>query len=218
MSSTPPAPRPKRDMVALISTVAAVVGVVVAVLAWRWPEAPPSEQDQKAVTAPTTTGGTATSPAPAGGTPAPSAAAYLDALPVKGGSLAEVPRKIRDQADYRSHPIAVACPSNQIGDKATEVTWQLDRNYVEFHADVRPYYPAAGEQRAVTYVTALKGVRQRDTTDKFEEMGSQKTARPGGSAPISADLDGGDTLTLKIECQYPGGFVILTDARLVPAG
>jgi hypothetical protein len=223
VNSTPPARRPKRDVVALISAVAGVVGVLVAVFAWRWPAAPPSTSGTT-TPATTTTAVTTTTPAvvvppstPAA--PPPTAAAqYLDELPVErgAGDLTEMPRQLRGKSEYQAHPIVLACPSNRTGDKANEVVWRLDRNYAEFHAEVRPFYPAAGEQRAVTYVTAMKGVQNRDTSNDVVEAGSQKTARPGGNAPLTADLAGGDTLIVRVECQYPSGTVVLTDARLVP--
>ena len=151
----------------------------------------------------------------------PAAPAYLDGAgfaPEAGADrLVEVPRAIRGQAAYSAHPIAVKCPSNETGHDRSEVTYSLLGHYVQFDATVRPYYPSGSDQQSVTYVTATIGLRQKDGTLVTTDAGDQKRATQTAPGALTAAIDGAEKLTIRVQCDDPGGTIILTDARLTPA-
>jgi len=202
-----------------LGTVIALVGVLVAVLAWLRPQSPagsrtpasptwvsPNEVSPIGGTAPPT----ATTPLPADAGPV-----FLDNgdfSPVAGGdNVVELPRGVT-----ASHAIAVTCPTNQSSDQASDVTFPLHGRYYQFDATVRPYYPKGADQQSVTHVTASTGTRQRDGTLTVAEVGSQKRATTAAPATLTAIVDNAETLTVRVECQDPDGTVLLTDARLTP--
>jgi hypothetical protein len=199
----------------VLGTVIGFLALVVAVLAWLLPQSATPDAG------PTTTPKAAPTVAPTTALNAPAGTAsvvYLDGgsfTPEAGADrLTTVPRAVRGQAGYASHPMAVRCPSNQTGDQASDVTFPLRGRYVQFDATVRPYYPPGGDQRSVTYVTALVGVRDNDGTLRVTEAGSQKRAGPAAPAPLTVAVDSAEKLTLRVQCDSPGGTIMLTDARL----
>lgn len=215
----------------VLGTVFAGLGLVLAVLTWQLPK----QTGPQLATTPATgaaTGGTATGAA-TGGTVTgaattsvapsspPAGTAYLDDgdfQPEAGGDrLTQVPRAISGQAAFSAHPIAIKCPSNNTGDDRSEVTYSLLGHYVQFDATVRPYYPPGVDQRSVTYVTATIGVRQTDGTLTTTDAGVQKRATPNAPGALTASVEGAEKLIVRVQCQYPGGTIILTDARLTPA-
>jgi hypothetical protein len=202
-----------------LGTLIALIGVIVALLAWLRPRAPADS--------PTSGAATWVSPkgvSPIGGTTRPTAATPLPAnagpvfldngefSPVAGAeNVVELPRGVT-----ASHAIAVECPTNQSSDQASDVTFPLHGRYYQFDVTVRPYYPAGADQRSVTYVTASTGTRQRDGTLIVAEVGSQKRASAAAPATLTATVHKAETLTVRVECQDPDGTVLLTDARLTP--
>lgn len=110
--------------------------------------------------------------------------------------------------------IAIKCPTNQTSDQTSDVTFPLRGRYYQFDATVRPYYPKGTDQQAVTHVTVLIGIRQKDGTLATTEAGSQKRASVAAPAALTATVDNAEIMTLRIECQNPSGTIVLADARL----
>ncbi|WP_157241025.1 hypothetical protein [Catenuloplanes japonicus] len=157
----------------------------------------------------------ARTPGRATGTDAP---VYLDSLsPEKGEALvSELPRPLKDAAGY-GHALAIACPSNSTGDAVREVSYALSRRYVSVNAVVRPYYEVESDRQSASHVTISVDTRQRDGTMTTRETGAQKSATMAEPQYLVADLEGGDVLTIRVQCSAPTGIIILTEARLSPA-
>jgi len=217
---SPPGPWQRWSGVATaLGTAIALIGVIVAVLAWLRPQSP---ADSRTAASPTwvspnevsPNGGTAT-PTAIPPLPADAGPVFLDSgafAPVAGAdNVVELPRGVT-----ASHAIAVKCPTNQSSDQASDVTFPLHGRYYQFDATVRPYYPKDADQQSVTHVTASTGTRQRDGTLTVAEVGSQKRASAAAPATLTATVDKADTLILRVECQDPDGTILLTDARLSP--
>ena len=66
--------------------------------------------------------------------------------------LVAVPRAVRDDPAFSSHPVAITCPDNQTGNQASEVTYLLRGRYLGFDATVHPYYPPGADTKAVSHV------------------------------------------------------------------
>ena len=225
--SSPPRTKKRWDAGIRAGVISAVVGflaLIVAVLAWLWPQQPggtPTATVSRSATAPGTATKAIDSATPTRATGGGPAMSYLNNgnfPPETGGSdVVQVPRAIRSKAGYTSHPVAIKCPTNQTGDQTSEVTYLLRGRYVQFDATVHPYYPVGTDQQSATYVTALIGIRQPDDSLDFTEAGNQKRANPTGPAGLTATVDNAEKLILRVECGNPAGTVVLTDARLTPA-
>jgi hypothetical protein len=88
---------------------------------------------------------TTTAPPAAGVT-----AVYLDSgrvPPISGKDrIVDLPREIRGSEGYRTHPIAIRCPTNESGDQSADVKFSLDGRYRQFDATVHPFYPPTANQ------------------------------------------------------------------------
>jgi hypothetical protein len=123
-------------------------------------------------TAPTSTAApTATSTEP--GSPA---AEFLagPGFPAEAGGalLVAVPRAVRDDPAFSSHPVAITCPDNQTGNQASEVTYLLRGRYLRFDATVHPYYPPGADTKAVSHVCDR-------AVDRWPERPIRGTSWPG---------------------------------------
>lgn len=207
---------------ALIGTIAGVLSAAIALGAWWWPQSPPSG-DARATTDSNSPVATRATTAPAGSTsgavvqPVP---AYLDSAGFTAESgldnLVPLPRAIRGQTAYTSHPVAISCPSNQAGDQAHDVTWVLHGRFYQFDAEVHPWFPAGTDTGSATYVTAIGAITQTDGQLVTREAGNQKSAFLGAPRPLSAVIDGAEKLTLRVQCGNPNGVIVLTNARVTP--
>jgi hypothetical protein len=199
----------------IIGTVAGVLSLAIAFAAWQWPRSPDSQPKD----GPTTVSGANPPIGSAAAAPGGSAAVeYLDggAFPAESGgaNLVSLPRAIRDDGTYKPHAVAITCPSNETGDQVHDVTYPVQGRYVQFDADVHPYYPPGADARSATYVSVLKGVRQRDGDLRITEVGAQKQATAAQPAPLTAAVDDAEKITLRVQCADPNGTVVLTNARL----
>ena len=204
----------------VVGTVIGGLSLIVALLAWWLPRQnspDPTSSSAGAATAGSTPIRSAVQP-PAGAPAVPQV--FLDGgslIPEAGtGRLTELPRVIRGNASYASHPIAIKCPSNEADNQVSEVTYLLRGRYVQFDATVHPYYPPGSDQQAATYVTAVRAIMQRDGDLNTTEAGVQKRANLGMPAPLTAAIDNAEKLILRVQCGDPNGTVVLTDARLTP--
>ncbi|GLY02077.1 MULTISPECIES: hypothetical protein [Actinoplanes] len=208
--------RARRDHWAVVGAVAGVVGALAAVGAWFWPRPGSDPANSPSTAAPPAATG---SPAPRTATIGDPTVTHLDTITAETGGehLVPVPRAVRDQAGFADHPIAIACPTNQTGDLERIVTWPLKGRYLDFQADVRPWYPAGTDQESATYVTALSGQRQPDGAITTSVSGRQQNATVAAAQPLTASVEGAEKLALKVECGDPNGIVVLTAVRLTPA-
>ncbi|MEU4556679.1 hypothetical protein [Micromonospora violae] len=207
----------------------AAAGVLVATVAlardvfdWRAGSGTP------AATSPAAGAGPA-NPSPAGpesvgpetGTPPPTNApgsVRLDTLAVEAGAanLVKLPRQLAGQPQY-DRPIVIGCPSNSGADKQRDVTFRLHRRYLDLTSTVRPFFPSPDERAGVVHVYAQVATRQTDGTITRVTRGQQFDARMDTPRDLVADVEGADELTLRVQCQYPGGSVVFT-AAAVSAG
>jgi hypothetical protein len=196
--------------------IATVAGVVVAVLAWWFPDAAQSlKPDSAAPSATVAPTGTATKAA-AGtgtGTPAVPTPVLLDTEAPQSGkaNLTGLPRALANLAGY-DHPIVVTCPTNQNDDQVREVTYLLRGRYLDFSATVRPYSTSRPDARANVY--AIAGYRERDGTLTRQEKGRQLTAAMSAPKPLTASVERAEELTLQVRCEEPDGVVVLVGAGL----
>ncbi|MET7866736.1 hypothetical protein [Micromonospora taraxaci] len=171
-----------------------------------------------------TAGARPANPSPGGPTSdvAPSASApqvvRLDTLAVEAGAvnLGKLPRQLDGRSEY-DRPIVIGCPTNSGADKQREVTFKLQRRYIDLTSTVRPFFSAPDDHDGVVLVYALVAIRQTDGTITRVTRGQQFDARMNSPRDLTADIEGADELTLRVQCQYPGGSVILT-AATVSAG
>jgi hypothetical protein len=202
----------------ITGTVVAVIALVITIAAWQRPKSPDTPgAGVTAIAATTPPTPTATTTTTTTATSGPAAAAYLDSgFPAESGgaNLVALPRPIRDDPGYQPHPIAITCPSNQTGDQEHVVTYAIQGRYVQFDADVHPYYPPNADARSATYVTVQMGVRETDGDLRITEAGSQKTATMSSPQPVTATIDNAEKLTVRVQCADPRGTVVLTNARL----
>jgi hypothetical protein len=211
-----------------IAIVVTPIGIAISLLAWLRPQAVPTPDAQPSVSAPApttgnpptsgpTSGPTSTAPSPSVPSPAYDYLVGSVLAPQSGADrLVRLPRPLRTRAEYASHPLTVTCPSNQTGDSTSEITYDLRGQYLQFDATVRPFYPDAADQRAVTHVTVAARYREVDGELTTKDVGRQLAAKPGGSAGLSAAFEGAQQLVLRIRCSDPDGIIVLTDARLTP--
>ena len=207
---------------ATAASIATVLALAVAVGAWLWPRSP-SGSGPSATPGSRSTGTTAAAvPPQPGSSPGSLPVEYLagPGFPAEAGGalLVSVPRAVREDPAYSSHPVAITCPDNSTGDQVSEVTYVLHSRYLRFDATVHPYYPPTADTRSVTWVSAMVDVGQRDGTYRRTEAGRQRAATMTAPAALSADVENAEKLTLSVRCADPNGTIVLTDARLTGAG
>jgi hypothetical protein len=221
----PPAHSSRRRFV--LTTVLAAVGVLVSVLAWRFPveREPDASSDQRGQTSagvhtgqPTSAGTPSPSPSPS---PSPASAdqmRYLNTITPEEGSryLAPLPAGLPQTSEY-AHAVTIACPSNQTGDKVRELKYPLNQRYLALSGTVTARLkPSVSVPDPQVELTSVASERQRDGT--LRATGNQSGRATGGHpSPITLAVAGAEKLTVRISCEVPDGVVILTDARLTLA-
>jgi hypothetical protein len=198
---------------ATAASVATVLGLAVAIGAWWWPQSAGGP------------GAQVTQPSSGAAPQTKSAAPNVEYLagpgfPAEAGGakLVAVPRAVRDDPTYNSHPIAIRCPDNRTGNQASEVTYVLRGRYLRFDATVHPYYPPGADTKAASWVFAMADVRQRDGTFHRDEAGRQQQALMEAPAALTVQLENAEKLTLSVQCADQNGTIVLTDARVTSAG
>lgn len=190
-----------------------IVGVTVAVLTYLGLR--PSDAQKGGAAPGSTVSGTArTSTGPAV-VPAGNAVALSD-LPLQAGAanLVALPKALRDDAAFAGS-LAINCPTNQSNDKSREVTYLLRRQHSEFTARIQSNFPSDPTLRAT--LTAIGGFKERDGTVTRRELAG--ALAPGGQwATFSADVERVEELTLRAQCDEPGGVVIVNGGQVSRAG
>jgi hypothetical protein len=141
----------------------------------------------------------------------------VDTLLVEAGeaNLSQLPRALDGQPGY-DRAIVIKCPSNAGADRQREVTYRLQRRYVDFTAMVRPYFPARDDHDSTVYVYALLATRKPDDTISRTTSAELFDARMAEPRSLSANVEGADELTLRVRCQMPNGYVIFANGSLEP--
>jgi hypothetical protein len=202
---------------AVVASVATVLGLFVAIGAWWWPRSTSGAGAQGTAGNAGRNAATDTTPA----TPPHASSSNVEYLagpgfPAEEGGalLVSVPPAVRDEPAFNSHAIAIKCPDNRTGNEASEVTYLLRGRYRRFDATVHPYYPPDADTKAASWVYAMVDVRQRDGTFHRDEAGRQQQATMAAPAPLTADIENAEKLTLSVRCADQYGTVVLTDARV----
>ncbi|MEU5950039.1 hypothetical protein ABZ793_31445 [Micromonospora sp. NPDC047465] len=195
-----------------------LASLLVAVLAWQWPR----QGQGPAATPPPTpsraTTGAAAAPPVATTSAAPTGAAgrtYLDTLtPETGGPyLQPLPRALTGRSDL-PHPVVLSCPTNDGEDRSRSVSYPLKRRYLDFSASFRAWYPPGEDPESAVRISAVVTVREPDDTLTRQPRPGRTTTMSRPAQPLSASVEGGDLLTLTVECDFGGGVAVLADAGL----
>ncbi|MEH1013410.1 hypothetical protein V6U90_09885 [Micromonospora sp. CPCC 206060] len=206
------------EKTAVLSLGVTVIGTLVGVLAWQLPKqqagplaTPPAQTAPALPATPGPTTGVPTDPTTGAST---GSRVYLDALnPETGaGYLRPLPRALADAG--LTHPVTVACPSNNTGDRARSVSYPLRRRYLDFSVTLRPHFAAPEDRESVVRVTAVVGVKQVDDTMTRQVRGTRSASSASPSQPLTFPVEGADELVLTIECDVPDGHVVLVGAEL----
>ncbi|MEV7330247.1 hypothetical protein [Micromonospora sp. NPDC093244] len=219
-SSQAPTPMPARrgaqTVVVLTALGVLIAAASLAVTVFDWKVGPdgPATSASSPGSAPTTPS-PASSVGSASPTPAPVSSVRLDTLAVEAGAanLGKLPRQLTGQPGY-DRPVVIDCPKNAGPDKQRDVTYRLQRRYLDLTSTVRPFFSSTDDRDGIVLVYAQVGIRQRDGTITRVTRGQQFDARMDNPQKLVADVEGADELTLRVQCQYPGGSVVLTDATV----
>ncbi|MFI7547792.1 hypothetical protein [Actinoplanes sp. NPDC049599] len=201
------------DKAGVISAVLAALTAVAAGGSWAWkqttgpedkPATPAAPTAAPAANAPLTTAPTGTAP------PVVSAGTPLDTVSRVGGEVTALPDELT-AADY-SRPVVVECPSNETGDQARTLTYDLDRRFRTFTATVSGW--AETRNADPVEVRVYTKIRQPDDTFRTLEVGVQQSVVNEAGRALSAKVTGTDQLLVEVACHRPGGVVILDGAAL----
>ncbi|WP_157756710.1 hypothetical protein [Plantactinospora sp. KBS50] len=129
------------------------------------------------------------------------------------GNLAELPRALREQPGY-DRPVTMTCPSNVTGDLYREVTYLVKQRYVEMSATVRAYFPASDDRDSRVRVTVYVALPQRDGTFVVNRRGQPFDALMSDPKPMTSDVSGAEKVTIRVQCEAPHGWVVLSDGLL----
>lgn len=205
----------RAELWALAGTVFTALGVLVAVLAWWFPQATSEGTGTTPRRPGATASGTAPAAAPDNGRGA--LAVYLDTQAPQAGRehLRQLPRALAGRPGY-DRPVVVACPTNQGGDFSREVNYPLRGRYLTFEATVRASFTAHADAKAT--VTAVAVRRERDGTSTSRQVGWWQDSGAAAGGGLAASVEGADALIVRVECEEPDGLAVLTEARVTPAG
>lgn len=205
----------------LIGAAAAILGTLIALLSYVLPrEAGGADQPgtSKPVTR-TTVSGDEQSPPPGSsatpGTPA-TERTHLSALePVAGvARLVPIPRELEDNPAH-DNALVIACASNQTGDEQSEVVYATRLRFYAFKATMYAYRDPPDDLRAELEVFSDPEDRRPGATGGGG-VADRTQLEFGQTGEVSATIDQAFYLRLRVVCEKPGGYVILTDASLLP--
>jgi len=179
--------------------VAAIVGVVIAYLAWIQPHSPDSGSGPAAGSPAASTSASGIGPSPAtvpGGQPG----RYLTDLPPSAGAgSAVIPPGTRGVLQVR-------CATGQTGDRYRFVEYDLLGAYAGLTARASVAGPIRPESQAEVEVF----------TDG--RLADNHVFSPRQQADLAAALTGAQQLRLQVTCQDPAGTVTISSALLSPGG
>lgn len=150
-------------------------------------------------------------PGPGTGTP------LADLTPVSGAArLALLPEELNGEARFE-RAVVIACPSNQTGDRISEVTYETRHRYATLDAELRPYRNPPDDVLVNVRFFSDPQDREPGAAPPGEpylrqlRMGEVDTVRNVG-------IGAAYYLRLRVECEKPGGYLILTGAVLRSPG
>jgi hypothetical protein len=156
----------------------------------------------------------------AGPAAAPAAGVPLDSLAPVAGRTIPLPAGL-DRTRY-PHAVAVGCPSNQTGDGATVLEYQLYGRYRTLTGTLTGW--SAGNQPFRVQLRVVTGTKQPDDQIQSEQRPPVTAVVNGASVPVRADVAasgdagrdgrGADEIELRFLCEHPHDAVILSDALL----
>jgi hypothetical protein len=207
---------------AVIGIVVSVLGLLVAVGQWLYPN--DGHDDADTVAATTATSGPAvvrtssapTSAAIAGTTTATtdnaaSAGTPLSAVLAEAGGWATLPRSA-DKAVYAGG-VAIKCPSNESNNKVIEIVLTLDGRYLDLSTTVRAY-----DDKDVRRRVQVRAIAQSVGSDggRIDRLLGVATTDSREAVPLGGAVDGAKRLRLQVSCDMPTSYAFIT-GRLTEA-
>jgi hypothetical protein len=195
----------------ILGTVAGIVGAVatvVALLPDRGPTNPVSAPSTMATSSAATVALTpssrpATSDLLVHLTPA-------DGLP----SLTDLPEALQGKPEY-ADSVAIACPTNESGQKQAEVRYESRSLYRGFTATLEAYREPAEGVRMQLFV--FLDPQNRDFgIDGEKPGGGQAQLRAGETQTFTSDVGGAYYVRFRLICEKPGGMLILRQGAFTP--
>ncbi|MEW2445063.1 hypothetical protein [Micromonospora marina] len=203
-------------LVALCTVLGVVIALVALVRDVAGFEIRPEGGSTVASIAPSTGGRTTATPAP-NPVGQPDRTSLGDLTVVAGlANLGTLPRSLGKNPGF-DRAVVIDCPSNAAADRHRDITFQLRRGYLDFEGTVRPHFTDPSMRDAKAFIYAQVSIKERDGTITRLTRGSQFEARMATPMVVRAELEGADELTLRVECQFPNGQMIITDAWLTPS-
>jgi hypothetical protein len=202
----------------VISAVLAALTALAGGGSWAWQQLSEPDSTTGAGTASAAPSAPAASPGPepttattpAGTAPAAGPGTPLDTITRIGGAVAALPDEVA-ATDY-ARPVVVACPSNDTGDQARTLTYDLDRRFRTFTATVSGW--AEARDPDPIEVRIYTKTRQPDDTFRTVEAAAQRSIVNQAGQALSAKVTGADHLLVEVACHRPGGVVILDAAAV----
>jgi hypothetical protein len=197
--------------IGIVALVATIVGSAAAVVALVGHDSGVPESGSAisppAASAPAASASAATAPT---GTPTADLLSRL--TPTIGGTrLTKLPDTLRDNANY-ADSVAIACASNQSGDKASEVSYESRSRYRALSATLEAYRSPAEGVRMQLFVYLDPASRDFGIDEQKSAGQIQLTA--GQSKAFSTDVKGAYYVRLRLVCEKPGGLMILRQGKL----
>jgi hypothetical protein len=151
---------------------------------------------------------------------APTPGVPLDSLAPVAGRTIPLPPGL-DRAKY-PHAVVVGCPSNETGDGATVLSYQLYGRYRTLTGMLTGW--SAGNQPFRVQLQVVIGTKQPDDQIQSEQRPTTTAVVNGASVPVRADVaafgdagrdgKGADQIELRFLCEQPHDAVILSAAVL----
>ena len=194
----------------LSAVVVALLAIVVTVFGIKFYNDSNNKDDTPA---PATAGATTPATVPtADPTIEPTAASgrFLAEVTRIGGVPAELPDDL-DPAKF-PHAIVAECPSNQTGQTARSLTYDLDRRYRTFTATVTGWADTKDPDAILVRVSTR--TKQIDDTFITTQQATVGGVVNGAPVALTAKVKDANEIVLEIECHRPKGFVILSEAQV----
>lgn len=174
----------------IAAALVAVVTLLVAYFAWRNPvqNGAPAGSERASATSPATSASGVTAPATSA-----SPARPVTELQVRAGAA---------NVSVDGGTMVVPCGTGNTGDTRREIEYWLRGAYRSFTAEVE-----------VTEVTAPE-IRTQLEVFTDSELSANVILTGAQSRPVSAEVDGGDVLRLRLTCQQRDTVVVIRDAAV----
>jgi hypothetical protein len=196
---------------AIIATAAGILGAIAAVIALL-PDSGPATPS--AGQSPTTISSTASVTRPANTGP-PTSDLLVRLTPHIGRTLlTDLPEGLRGAPQY-ADSVAIACPSNENGQKQAEVSYESRGIYRTFTATLDAYREPAAGVRMQLYVF-LDPTSRDFGIDNEKPGGGQIQLTAGQTQTFTSAVKDAYYVRLRLICEKPGGMLILRQAAFSP--